>query len=166
MARTKRTAFRVRAVHRTGGRAPPRLVLYQSIANGVRRDVPIASVPASTASSTIDLTHFPNDSTEELSEILWDSEDDMPASDSSEDDMPALEDEPSNSVGNLVAPTAGGVIHPYVQAHMELKKNLKALYDAQMEMLWSCTTDFEDRDYIAHLEVENCKIDFKLGDAM
>ena len=49
---------------------------------------------------------------------------------------------------------------------MELKKNLKALYDAQMEMLWSCTTDFEDRDYIAHLEVENCKIDFKLGDAM
>ena len=154
MARTKQSAFRVRAVHRTGGRAPrTRLVLYQSIANGVRTDVPIASVPASTASSNVDLTHFPNDSTEELSGILWDS---------SEDDMPASEEEPSNSVGNPVAPTAGGVIHPYVQAHMELKKNLKKLYDAQMESLWSCTTDFEDRDYIAHLEVENCKIDFKL----
>ncbi len=149
MARTKQSAFRVRAVHRTGGRAPrTRLVLYQSIANGVRTDVPIASVPASTASSIRDLTHSPNSSSEESS---WES---------------SGEDEPSNSVGNLVAPTAGGVIHPYVQAHMELKKNLKALYDAQMEMLWSCTTDFEDRDYIAHLEVENCKIDFKLGDAM
>ena len=149
MARTKQSAFRVRAVHRTGGRAPrTRLVLYQSIANGVRTNVPIASVPASTATSIHDLTHSPNSSTEESS---WES---------------SGEDEPSNSVGNLVAPTAGGVIHPYVQAHMELKKNLKALYDAQMEMLWSCTTDFEDRDYIAHLEVENCKIDFKLGDAM
>ena len=124
MARTKQSAFRVRAVHRTGGRAPrTRLVLYQSIANGVRTNVPIASVPASTATSIHDLTHSPNSSTEESSG----------------------EDEPSNSVGNLVAPTAGGVIHPYVQAHMELKKKSQEVYDAQMEMLWSCTTDFEDR---------------------